>query len=398
MTANKQMHGPMAGVRVIDLTIAAAGPLSTAILAAQGAEVIKVERPDGGDFMRGMGAMSGGVTSTFASWNRGKRSICVDIKQAAGVDLLHRLARDADVFVHNLRPGAAEEAGIGYEQLRAINPGLVYVYLTGWGESGPRAGEPAYDSVIQAASGIASAQANPATGEPEFVRNAICDKTSGLVLSQLITAALFARARTGQGQRVHLAMLHAALSFVWPDGMQTAVFLDDTSERTRATMPPVRRTLDCWMSVSCNLDREYQALCEVLDVVALADDPRFAGRTERSRNAGALWALLDPLLAQRRTADLATAFAARRVPHAVVNTGATIADDAQVKATALMEVLHHPDAGRMRLVRFPGDFSATPPDALPLPPQLGEQTDAVLAELGLTANEIAELRASGAVA
>ena len=391
-------QGPMSGIRVIDLTIAAAGPLSTAILASQGAEVIKVERPDGGDFMREMGARSKGLTATFASWNRGKQSICIDIKQPAGVALVRKLAAGADVFVHNLRTGNAEELGIGYEDLRALNPRLVYACITGWGEKGPRVGQPAYDSVIQAASGIAAAQADPLTGEPKFVRNALCDKTTGIVLSQMITAALFSRERTGQGQRLHLSMLHTALSFIWPDAMYASTFVDDHSDLGKADMPPVRQTQDGWMSLSCNRDNEFQALCKVLGLADIANDPRYVKNGERSRNGDSLWAVVNPVLRQRRTADLVAEFTAHRIPHAVVNTPATIIDDPQVAAIGALEIKQHPTAGRLRLVRPPGDFSATPLASPTLAPGLGEQTDEVLVALGLSPTDIAALRAAQTVA
>lgn len=391
-------QGPMQGIRVLDLTIAAAGPLSTAILASQGADVIKVERPDGGDFMRSMGARSKGVTATFSSWNRGKQSICIDLKQPAGAALLKKMVANADVIVHNLRPGNAEELGIGYDDLRAIKPDLIYAYLTGWGETGPRAGEPAYDSVIQAASGIAASQADAVTGVPQFVRNALCDKTTGIALSQMITAALFHRERTGQGQRLHLSMLHTALSFIWPDAMFPVTFLDETSDLGKAVMPPVRQTQDGWMSLSCNRDNEFQALCKVLDLADLANDPRFIHNSERSRNGDALWARVNPVLRQRQTADLVEAFTIHRIPHSVVNTPATVINDPQVAAIGALEIKQHPVAGRLRLVRPPGDFSSTPLTSPSIAPQLGEHTDGLLAAMGLSEVEITTLRAAQTVA
>jgi crotonobetainyl-CoA:carnitine CoA-transferase CaiB-like acyl-CoA transferase len=391
-------QGPLSGVRVIDLTIAAAGPYAASILAGQGAEVIKVERPDGGDFMRRMGAVNGGVAATFVSWNRGKQSICIDLAQPAGAELVRRLAATADIIMHNLRPGNAEKMGLGYEQVRAVKPDIIYAFLTGWGEVGPQAGEPAYDSVVQAASGIAAIQASPADGIPVFVRSSICDKTSGLTFSQLITAALFRRARSGQGQRLHMSMLHSSLSFAWGDGMQQVAFLDAPKGGGRASTYPVRRTLDGWMSVSCNLDTEFQALCRVLERPDLAADPRFAAFGERSRNSDALWKEIDPMLAQRRSADLVAAFRANRVPNAVVNTPENVHEDEQVQALGALEVFDHPEAGRTRVAHPVGDFSATPLATPERPPRLGEHTDAVLAGLGLGAAEIAKLRAAGTVA
>lgn len=391
-------QGPLSGIRVIDLSIAAAGPYAAAILAAQGAEVIKVERPDGGDFMRGIGTVSHGVSACFASWNRGKQSICIDLKQPAGAALVRRLVANADVFLHNLRPGNAEEMGIGYGDLCAIKPDLIYACLTGWGETGPRAGEPAYDSVMQAAAGYAAVLADPESGEPQFVRNAVCDKTTGITLAQMITAALFSRQRSGKGQRLHLSMLHAALSFIWADGMQPVAFIDDHARLPRAASMPVRRTADGWMSVSCNLDHEFQALCKVLGLERISSDPRFITAGERSRNAAMLWAEVNPILAQRRSADLVEQFTASRIPHAVVNTMENVHEDAQVISQNALEISVHPDAGRIRLARPPGDFSATPL-ASPFPaPRLGEHTDALLASLGASQSEIAALRAARTVA
>jgi crotonobetainyl-CoA:carnitine CoA-transferase CaiB-like acyl-CoA transferase len=392
-------QGPLSGVRIIDLTIAAAGPYSTAILASQGAEVIKVERPDGGDFLRTAGAMSGGISAVFASWNRGKQSVCINLQHPEGAALVRKLVADADVLVHNLRPGNAEKMGLGYEDLRKIKPELVYAYLTGWGERGPKAGAPAYDTVVQAAAGYAAHQGDPQTGEPRFIRNGVCDKTSGMALSQLITAALFARSRTGKGQRVHMSMLHSALAFLWSDAMQPNTFLDGgKAGATGAKGPPLHRTADGWMSISATIDAEYQSLCRVLGLTELARDARFVSAGARSLNQDEMWAAIDPLLARYRSAELAEKFTANRVPHAIVNTPANVHEDPQVVAIDALEVQQHPHAGRTRLPRPNGDFSATPL-ATPSPaPLLGQDTDAVLGKLGVSEAERARLRAAGTIA
>jgi len=391
--------GPLRGVRVIDLTIAAAGPYSTAILAAQGADVIKVERPDGGDFLRASGTTAKGVSSVFAGWNRGKRSICIDLKQPQGVALIRKFVAGADVLVHNLPLGSAERLGLGYDDLRAVKPDLIYAYLTGWGERGPRAGAPAYDTVIQSAAGFAREQPGPRGNEPRFVPMAICDKLSGLTMSQLLTAALYERATTGKGQRLHLSMLHAAIGFLWPDGAQDAIFLDgDDSGGQRAQTPPVRRTADGWISISLNQDYEFRALCRVFGLERLCDDPRFAKTGPRSINGDALQAELAPMLESRATAELVDLFTANRIPHAVIRQAREVHEDLQVAAIEALEISMHPDAGRMRLPRPIGDFSASPL-ASPAPaPRLGEHTDEVLRSLGLSAAEVGALRAAGVVA
>ncbi|HEV8298564.1 MAG TPA: CoA transferase, partial [Acidimicrobiales bacterium] len=285
--------GPLHGIRVVDLSVAAAGPFATSILADQGADVIKVERP-GGDFMRNVGTTRNGVAGVFAALNRSKRGICIDVKAPRGLDVLRRLVAGADVFVHNLRPGIAARLGIDYESLRAVRADVVYVAISGWGERGPLAEQPAYDSVVQAASGIAAHQGGP-DGEPQFVRNTICDKGTGAMTAQLITAALLERARTGRGQQVHVSMLHASIAFLWPDGMQTVTFLEDVDDDARATPPPLHRTADGWVSITAMLDAEFAGLCRVVGRDELTREPRFADRGSRSRHYAEMWAQVDPV-------------------------------------------------------------------------------------------------------
>lgn len=398
MTAGSP-HGPLHGVRIVDCTIAAAGPFATMILAEQGADVIKVERPGTGDFMRALGTVHNGVTGVFAGFNRGKRGVAIDIKQPDGAALLHQLVGTADVFVHNMRPGVAERLGIGERDLRARHDDLVYVTISGFGLTGPYAQQPAYDSVMQAASGFAAHQAD-ATGAPQFIANAVCDKTTALTAAQLITAALFARERGAGGQHVHVSMLHAAIAFLWPDGMQDVTFLDrpHTAHSARATSPPVRRTRDGYISITTLLDVEFRGLCRVLGLAALVTDARFAETGDRSRNAAALHPIVNAALADRGTDELATQLEIEGVPHAVVNTIDRIHLDPQVAATAILSELRHPTGGLMRVPRPVGDFDRIPL-ALDRPaPLLGQHTDEVLADLGLDALARDDLRRRGTIA
>jgi crotonobetainyl-CoA:carnitine CoA-transferase CaiB-like acyl-CoA transferase len=390
---------PLRGIRVVDLTVAAAGPFATTILAEQGADVIKVERPGSGDFMRALGTMHNGVTGVFAGFNRGKRAVALDLKQPDGLALLHRLVATADVFVHNLRPGVDARVGVDVDTLRTHNPDLVYVSITGWGLLGPYAARPAYDSVMQASAGLAAHQADE-TGLPQLIRNAVCDKTTALTAAQLITAALFSRERGEPASHVHVSMLHAAVAFLWPDGMQDVTFLEapPLTKTARATSPPIRRTADGFVSITTLLDREFQALCTILGLEGLLVDPRFANPGDRSRNADALHPIVNEALAGWPTADLAERLDEEGVPYAVVNPVDGIHRDPQVVALGLLDEIEHDDAGRMRVPRPAGEFDGASRSVGSVAPRLGQHTDEVLRELGVDDAGLHDLRARGVIA
>jgi crotonobetainyl-CoA:carnitine CoA-transferase CaiB-like acyl-CoA transferase len=390
---------PLRGVRVVDLTVAAAGPFATSILAEQGADVIKVERPGSGDFMRALGTMHNGVTGVFAGFNRGKRAVALDLKHPDGLALLHRLVASADVFVHNLRPGVDARIGVDVDTLRPLNPDLIYVTITGWGLVGPYATRPAYDSVMQASAGLAAHQADE-TGLPQLIRNAVCDKTTALTAAQLITAALFARERGDGAAHVHVSMLHAAIAFLWPDGMQDVTFLDapPRDKTARATSPPIRRTADGYISITTLLDREFHSLCHILGLEELPSDPRFANPGDRSRNADALHPIVNEALARWPTGELATRLDEEGVPHAVVNVVDRIHLDPQVRALDLLTEIDHDEAGHMRVPRPPGEFDGRPRPVTSLAPRLGQHTDEVLRELGIDDSTLDDLRRRGVIA
>ena len=398
------MPGPLDGIKIIDLTAMASGPYATSILADQGADVIKVEPPGKGDLIRHIGTTRGGMSAIFNTLNRGKRSVVIDLRQERGAALLHKLASDADVLVQNFRPGVVDRLGVGEATLRALAPQLIYVSISGFGEKGPGAQRRVYDSVMQAYSGIARHQANPETGVPEFVRNIICDKGTAITTAQAITAALFARERAAAGaagQHLRISMLHASIAFLWPDGMQNYTYLGGESGESppmgRATLPAIRRTADGFMTITAIKDTEYVALCHALDRPDLVDDPRFAEAGERARNAQAFHEVINALTETRTTADLTARLEAADVPHAIVATPATIHLDPQVVANELLIESEHPSAGPMRNPRPVGDFDRTP-SAMPGPaPALGQHTDEVLRALGLSASDLAELRADGVV-
>ena len=216
------MTGSLSGVRVIDMTTVYSGPMAASILGDQGADVVKVE-PPGGDMQRGpMRVSRNGLDAQFAALNRNKRSIGIDLSGDAGKSVLHRFVANADVLMENFRPGVMERLGVGYASLAELNPRLIFASINGVGATGPYAGRRVYDAVIQAISGIASLQADPATGEPALVNTLICDKVTAMTAAQAVCSALYARERTGVGQRIDVSMLDSALFFLWPDAMATS--------------------------------------------------------------------------------------------------------------------------------------------------------------------------------
>ena len=220
------MSGPYEGVKIVDVTAMLSGPWATTILGDQGADVIKVEVPGTGDHVRSLGNRRGGMSSMFLNINRNKRSITLDLKKPEGRDLLLRIAATADVFVQNFRPGVVERLGVGYDDIAKVNPDIVYLSLSGFGEKGPWAGKPVYDPVIQAVSGLATIQAGSDGERPRLVRTVLPDKFSAMAASQAIGAALFRRERTGKGQHVRLSMLDAILSFLWASDFNAQTFPD----------------------------------------------------------------------------------------------------------------------------------------------------------------------------
>jgi len=398
MTA--ESTGPLSGLRVVDLTAFASGPLATSVLADQGADVIKVERIDGGDGMRSLGASVNGVSPIFATLNRNKRSIAVDLKTTAGVALVRRLAASADAFVENLRPGVTDRLGLGEPDLRSADPSLVYASISGFGDAGPYADRPAYDAVMQATSGVVAHQGQLADGgEPHFVRSALCDKVTGMSAAQLVTAALLARARGLGGQHVKVSMLHASLHFMWSDGMQDVAFLEPgPTSAPKATQPPVRRTADGYIAVSTTKDDEFRRFCGALGAGALADDPRFGMSRERFRHTDALTALLDPIVAGITTADLVDRLTAADVAHAVVTALDRIHEHEQVQHLGMLTEVDQSPGGTMRQPTPVGSFSATPTAVRSPAPALGEHTDAVLAEMGIDEGDRARLRVDRVVA
>lgn len=394
------MQGPLSGVRIVDLSAVVSGPMAVGLLADQGADVIKVESR-GGDLTRRIGPIKGDLTGLFHAINRGKRSIVLDLKQAPAREVLRDLVRSADVLVENFRPGAMQRLGFGWEAVQALNPRLVYLSISGFGQTGPCANWRVYDPVIQAVAGFADAHPDPLTQEPRLLQTLMCDKITALTAAQALTAALLERQATGRGRRIELSMLDAALAFLWPEALYNHAFLDAPPAPTMEFGARQRlwRCRDGWFALITPQDDEFAAMCRVFGRPDLLDDPRFANLLTRRDNADALRAELDPIAAQQELAPFVARLAAAGVPVGHVNTKPALAGDAQVRHNRSLVDTPYPDVGRIRAprtaARFEGEDEAALADQRA--PHLGEHSRAILAELGRVGAEADALFASGAV-
>jgi crotonobetainyl-CoA:carnitine CoA-transferase CaiB-like acyl-CoA transferase len=389
------MGGPLEGIRVIDLTTVISGPVCTTILADQGADVVKVE-PPGGEIGRRT-AGDGEFTAMFVSANRGKRSIALDLKQAAAVDALRRLIAGADVLVQNFRPGTMERLGLGEPAVRAGNPGLVYVSISGVGETGPYVKKRVYDPVIQSLSGLADLQADPETGRPRMIRTIVADKTTAVYAAQAICAALVARGRTGQGQHIRLSMLDTMVGFLWPEAMTQYTVVGRENAPQPAPRPDlIFRTSKGYITVGSLSDAEWRGLCGVIGRPEWIDDPRFRTPAARSQNAAERLTLVGAILAAETSEAWLDRLDAAEVPCAPVLRRADVITNVQVVNNELMQLMEQPLLGTVRQPRPAARFAHTPSRIGGPAPRIGQHTDAVLAEAGYSESEIKALKASRA--
>lgn len=394
------MAGPLDGIRILDLSQVISGPFGTMILADQGADVIKVEPPGSGDFTRAAGNRSGGMSASFVNNNRNKRSIVVDLKSTDGVAVVKRLAATSDVLVQNFRPGVVERLGLGEDAIRQVRPDIVYVSISGFGETGPFAGKPVYDPIVQALSGLASVQGGSDTERPRLVRTILPDKLTAVTASQAITAALLARARTGAGQHVRLSMLDAVVAFLWSSDMggQTWVGQEISQQRAASFIDLIYATSDGHMSVAVMTNAQWRALAEVTGHPEWLEDPRFLTTELRDLNIDARLDLIQSVLAGQTTAHWMALLEPAGVPCAPVLKRKDMIHHPQVQASGTVVEYDHPVAGPVRQARPAARFSRTPPQIRHGAPALGQHTDAILAEAGLETGEIERLRAAGTIA
>ncbi|MDP3694150.1 CaiB/BaiF CoA-transferase family protein [Bradyrhizobium sp.] len=395
------MPGPLNGVRVLDLTGVVSGPFATMFLADQGADVLKIE-PIGGDITRRSRASidkTGEFSALFISSNRGKRSLSIDIKHATGQEVLAKLAAQADVLVQNFRPGTMERLGLGSDQLRERHPRLIYVSISGVGDTGPYVRKRVYDPIIQGLSGFADIQSQPVTNRPQMIRTIVCDKTTAVFTAQAVSSALYAREKTGQGDHIQVAMLDAMISYLWPEGMSqyTVVGAEAAAEDPKDRPDLVFRTSDGYITAGTISDSEWQGFCRASGDPDLAKDPRFATPSARSVNATARINKMGEYIATRSTAEWLERLDAADVPCAPILRRGEIVGNEQVVARGIIAEFDQPAVGRVRQPKPAARFSVNEARIGGPAPRVGEHSREILRELGYSDSAIDQMVSDRAV-
>ncbi len=395
---------PLEGMRVLDLTRAMAGPFCTMMLGDLGADVVKVERPGRGDESRGWGppfvgkpyGPYPGESAYFISANRNKRSITLNLKKPEGQDIVRRLAAQSDALVENFRTGVLDRLGLGYEQLRRVNPRLVYCSISGYGSTGPYAAHPGYDFIIQAEGGFMGIT-GPEEGPPSRSGVPIIDITAGMFSATAILAALRTRDATGEGQHIDLSLLETQVALLTNVASNTLVGGMEHRRLGNAhpNIAPYEAfpARDRWFALAAGNERQWAILCQVLGRPDLKEDPRFADNNARVANRPALREVLDEEFRVRDASDWLAELRQAGLPCGPINTIPEVFDHPQAEARSLTLEVDHPTAGLVQFPGFPYKFSSTPAQVRLPPPLLGQHTEEVLGNvLGFSTSEVARLR------
>ena len=394
------MSGPLAGFKIIDMTSVISGPLSTMILADQGAEVIKVENPDGGDFTRALSNRRGGFSASFLNNNRSKRSIAVDTKTPEGMEIVKKLLSTADVFIQNMRPGVVERIGLGEEEVRKISPEIIFVSISGFGHEGPYSQRPVYDPLVQALSGLTTIQGGSDEARPKLVRTIVPDKLTGVMAAQAITAGLLSRERTGKGQHIKLSMLDSVVSFLWHSdmGSQTFVGREFPQEEAQSFIDLIYETSDGYITVAVNTDKQWTNLTTALNRKEWLTDERFLTPALRHKNINDRLSMTQEVLLSKSAKEWLTILDAADVPCAPILRRRDVINHPQIQANATIGEYKHQQAGILRQAAPAANFSETPAVITRGAPMLGEFSKEALIRLGYDEDTIESLIKDGIIA
>jgi crotonobetainyl-CoA:carnitine CoA-transferase CaiB-like acyl-CoA transferase len=389
----KRATGPLSGIRVVDLTINVLGPVCTQILGDMGADVIKVEAPDGDQNRHNGPARHAGMSAFYLIMNRNKRSVMLDLKRADGLEALMRIVETADVFIHSMRPSAAERLGISYEKVTARNPNIIYASAPGFRSDGPKRDAPAFDDIIQGACGLADLNRDN-EGHPRYFPTVIADKLCGYVLASSVGMALFHRERSGIGQKVEVPMYETMLQFCLFEHLWEGTFgHTDAKVGYSRMLSPYRRpyrTKDGYICVLAINDIQWNRLLGAVDLNDLAADPRFANMAARMQHIDELYGALANQLLTRTTEEWMAIFREKDVTCGPVLTLANLMTDDYLAATGFFKSYSHPTEGELVMTSNPIQFSATPPNYRFPPPRAGEHTAEVLRSVGCEMDDAAQ--------
>ena len=393
-----QKRRPLEGIRILEIASMIFGPLAGQYLGDMGADVIKLEPPEG-DLTRAIGPRrSPRMGAFFMTSNRSKRSIVVDLKRPEGRDVLQRLVAKTDVLLHSMRTPAANRLGLDYATLAKTNPSLVYCHVTGYGDEGPYGGRPAYDDIIQAASGLAMLQ-QVVAGQPRFIPTIIADKISGVHAAYAIVLALMHRMRTGEGQQVDVAMFETMAAFnmlehQWGHTFEPPIGPMGYAPVSSAARRPYR-TQDGYLALLPYSNAHWKRFFELAGEPQIMDDPRFSTFAARQQHFRAVWDEIERQVARKSNAEWLRLLTPEDVPFSVVNDIEDLPNDPHLEAVNFWHLMEHPTEGTLRVPRNPLQMSASPPEITRLPPNLGEHSVEVLRECGYDAANIEQLTSPG---
>ena len=392
------MAGPLEGVRILELTSVVLGPWACQILADMGAEVIKVEPPRG-DSNRILGASrNANMAALYLTCNRNKRSLVLDLKQEAGRDALMKIAESVDILIHNNRPQVMDRLGLDYESIKAVNPRIIYCGSYGYGKDGPYGSKGALDDSIQAVSGIAMLQ-EMVLGEPRYLPTVVADKTTAMAVVFAVTSALYHREKTGEGQEIEVPMFETMVYYIMAEHLWGMTFEPPLGtagyKRLMSHHRKPYKTKDGYIAILPYLDSHWEVFCRLSGRTDLLDDERFTTLSDRVRNIDDTYQETAKTMLTRTTGEWLELFGDTSVPTIVVNTLEGLKDDPHLEAVNFWQMVEHPTEGKIRMTRFPVNFSETPAEVRTLPPRLGEDSLEILREAGLSQTDIDQMLESG---